>query len=145
MLFGLSKSQTHRVLKAELKRLESEHLETCVNIENWEKSDIPATWPNHIGIIDCTEVIIYAWHRNAFSKKKACYTLKYQVVVNIKTGKALQIYGPFKGSVHDSTVFKKSGVGHWLLQRGVRLLGDKAYVGCPGITATKKKTSGNEN
>lgn len=142
MLFGISKSQTHRVIKEELKKLVSEHLSTLVNINNWVPGDIPPTWPNHIGVVDCTELIIHAWHRNAFSKKKARHTLKYQVVININTGKPLQIFGPFKGSVHDSKVFHKSGLSQWLLDNNVKILGDKAYVGCAGVTAPHKRVDG---
>jgi hypothetical protein len=40
---------------------------------------------SHIGIIDCTEIRINNWQKNCFSKKKACQTLKYQVVFNINT------------------------------------------------------------
>jgi hypothetical protein len=98
----------------------------------------------HIGIIDCTEVYIHNWQRNCFSKKKGKQTIKYQVVINIRTHHVLHIFGPFKGSCHDSVLFHESYVPRWLRNNRIWLLGDKAYVGCENITAPVKKGRGHQ-
>jgi hypothetical protein len=56
----------------------------------------------------------------------------------------LNIYGPFKGSVHDSRLFYRSSVPSWLAENEIFLLGDKVYNGFYEITSPKKRKSKNQ-
>jgi hypothetical protein len=63
------------------------------------------------------------------------------VVVYHSTGKPLHIYGPFKESVHDAKVYKKSKIAEYLLNYNLKLIGDKAYIGSSNMIAPIKKNN----
>lgn len=119
--------------------------EEWISLDNWECNDAPSAWPTHIGIVDGTELIINNWQKNCFSKKKGHQTLKYQVVINIETRQVLNVFGPFKGSRHDSVVFHDSTIPEWLEDNQIHLLGDKGYQGCNRITTPTKKKEDKED
>jgi hypothetical protein len=75
-----------------------------INVDDWSENKISTKYKRVIGIVNYTEIPINTWQTNAFSKKKGCATLKYQVVIHHATGKPLSVYGPFKGSVHDGKI-----------------------------------------
>jgi hypothetical protein len=141
VIAGMSKSGVWKLVHTELEKLVAWNHQKYISIDNWKEDDIFTEWPKVIGIIDCTELSINAWHRNAFSVKKAHHTIKYQVVINISNGKLLHIYGPFKGSRHDAKVYTNSGLALWLLNHNLQILGDKAYVGSSGVIASIKKSN----
>src|SRR5262249_35818850 len=95
-------------------------------------------WPNCIGIVDTTEIIIQAWQQQSFSGKKKNFTLKYQVIINF-SGKVLNIYGPSFGSLHDVPIWHNSNIGLWLIDNNKFVLGDKGYIGCGGVIYPEKK------
>jgi hypothetical protein len=129
VIAGMSMSGVRKLVHIELQKLIAWNHQKYISIDNWKKNDILEEWPKTIEIIDCTELDINAWYRNAFSVKKAHHTVKYQVVINISTGKLLHIYGPYKGSRNDAKVYIESGLAMWLLNHNLRVLDDKAYVG----------------
>jgi hypothetical protein len=57
------------------------------------------------------------------------HTLKYQVIVCLKTGLALHICGPFLGKINDATMWKESGVAEYLTRHDLWVIGDKGYQG----------------
>jgi hypothetical protein len=101
----------------------------------------PINFINCYGIIDSTEVQIYAWKNQAFSGKKHMHTLKYQAVVGISSGKLLNLAGPFCGFVHDSSIFQNTLISNWLTEKNGFLLGDK---GCNNIITSFKKKRGQQ-
>ena len=107
-MFHLSKSQTHRILQNELTAT-ANRLHDYISINNIENESHPA-WPNTIGIIDATEIEIQCWIPQSFSGKAMKYTLKYQVTIGIFSHRTLNIYGPFMGSIHDSTIYNQSNL-----------------------------------
>jgi hypothetical protein len=142
VISGLSRATVHDLVQDELHKLwNMRNIFFDVNT-NWSEEHIVNDFHSDlIGIVDCTELRINVWHSDAFSVKKACHTLKYQVVINISTGRPLHICGPFKGSVHDAKVYLKSGFALWLLDNNLRILGDKAYVGSSCVIAPIKKSN----
>jgi hypothetical protein len=104
----------HALLQSELKKLllKGTHF---INVDDWSENEISTKYKRVIGIVDCTEIPINTWQTNAFSKKKGCATLKYQVVIYHSTGKPLPVIGPFKESVYDAKVYEKSDMAQYLL------------------------------
>jgi hypothetical protein len=139
VIWLLSKSQIHRILTKQLDNIVNNILPSWISLDNWKRSDAPPRYPNHIGIIDCTEVYINNWQKNCFSKKKGRQTVKYQVIINADTMRVKHIYGPYKGSRHDSTLFKNSIIPNWLETNNIFLLGDKGYIGCNRVLHPIKK------
>lgn len=131
-----------RGVHLELEKLVNFHRD-WISADDWDDGDLLRRWPGApvVGIVDCTEVHINAWHADSFSVKKAHHTIKYQVIINVSTMKVMNIYGPFRGSVHDSVVYKKSDFALWLFDNDLRILGDKAYTGCSGVISPVKKNN----
>lgn len=91
-------------------------------------------------VVDATEVQITRSSNRNYSGKKKQFTLKYQILVGISTGKIHHIYGPVKGRMHDSKLFNQSKVGDWLLSNGEFCIGDLGYIGCSGVICPHKRT-----
>jgi hypothetical protein len=142
VVFQLPKSTIHRILLEQLEEIFINFQSLYISLDNWDQTAALDRWPGHIGIIDCIAVTINNWQKNCFSKKKGQQTLKYQVVINANTSQVLHIFGPHKGSRHDSILFHDSMVPLWLSNNQILLLGDKAYIGCDRITSPIKKTKG---
>jgi hypothetical protein len=127
VIAGMSVGGVHLLLQRELEKLNASN-EHFIDIDDWSDDQLSTTYHRVVGIVDCTKISINTWHSNAFSKKKGGPTLNYQVVTHHSTGKPLHIYGPFKGSIHDAKVYKKSNIAKYLLNHNLKLIGDKAYV-----------------
>lgn len=142
VIAGMSPAGVHKLVHNELESLVENH-QDWISVDTWAPVDLLRQWPGApvVGVVDCTEVHINAWHADTFSVKKAHHTIKYQVIINVSTMRVMNIYGPFKGSVHDSIVYKKSSFAHWLFDNNLRILGDKAYIGCSGVIAPVKKNN----
>jgi hypothetical protein len=130
----------HALLQSKLEKLllRGTHF---INVDDWSENEISTKYKCVIGIVNCTKIPINTWQTNAFSKKKGCATLKYQVVIHHATGKPLSVYGSFKGSVHDAKICEKSDIAQYLLNYNLKLIGDKAYVGSCNVLAPIKKNN----
>jgi hypothetical protein len=109
----MSMGGVHLLLRKEHEKLNLSN-EYFIDIDDWSDDQLSTKYLRVIGIVDCTEITINTWQSNAFIKKKGESTLKYQVVTYHSTGKPLHIYGPFKGSIHDAKVYKKSDITKYL-------------------------------
>ncbi len=97
---------------------------------------------SRLGVVDGTEIIINKWIGPSYSGKAHDYTIKYQVVVGLPDYRPVDIVGPYFGSVSDATVWKESDISRYLEENGLKVLGDKGYVGCPAVYAMRKKRRG---
>jgi len=84
-------------------------------------------------VLDVTECEIerptqYEIQQQYYSGKSHCHSIKYEIGVNLKTGRFVWIAGGIPGSVHDLVIAKNSGILTALLP-GEKILADKAYVG----------------
>lgn len=138
--FNLSKSQISRILEAETEKLSS----TISDYVYLRDIDVLDNFflPNCVGVVDSTEVEINCWVGDSFSGKKGAHTLKYQVVCCLTTRKPIQISGPYFGKESDATVWKKSGLGEYLENDDLWVLGDKGYQGCLRVKHCLKKKRG---
>ena len=97
---------------------------------------------NCVGVVDSTELQIWTWVGDAYSGKKKQFTLKYQVVVCLITGKAIQINGPYFGKMSDATVWRESRMAEYLERDDLWVLGDRGYVGCRRVLFCLKRKRG---
>lgn len=140
--FNVSTSQVSRILKEETDELYQkirEHV-NLKEIEIFEKFFLP----NCVGVVDSTEVEVNCWIGDSFSGKKHAHTLKYQVICCLITRKPIQIIGPFFGKESDASVWKKSGMGEYLENNDLWVLGDKGYQGCLRVKHCLKKKRGHD-
>jgi hypothetical protein len=92
-------------------------------------------------IIDCTECTAWTYgprdhileKDKGYSGKKKLFTIKYQVVVGVRSGAILDVFGPVFGSVHDAKIYAKSGFDDFLWNNNEYCLGDRGYQGCPAF------------
>lgn len=134
----MTKSTVSRIVHEEVERIAS-MLTDSINIDNFWLESSPKEFPLCYGIIDSTELQIQVWQEHAFSGKKMLFTLKYQAVVGIETGKLLDLFGPVVGSTHDLEVYYKSTFSTWLKSNKVQILGDKGYIGCDNVVTPYKR------
>ncbi len=66
--------------------------------------------------------------RQYYSGKKRKHTIKYEIGVQIQTGKIVWLAGGVPGSVHDITLYRACGLKCNLLP-GELILADKGYIG----------------
>lgn len=83
-----------------------------------------------VAIVDTTECEIetpslYEWE--FYSGKSKQHSLKYEVAIDVQGSKILWVNGPYKGSIHDVTIFRDKLVKE--LKVGEVVLADKGYVG----------------
>lgn len=69
-----------------------------------------------------------AIQRQYYSGKKRKHTIKYEIGVQLQTGKIVWLAGGVPGSVHDITLYQTCGLKSHLLP-GEMVLADKGYVG----------------
>jgi hypothetical protein len=140
VLYNLSKSQIGNILREEADLLSSR---VC-DFVNMKDIDILDHFflPNCVGVVDSTEIEINCWIGDSFSGKKGVHTLKYQVVCCLITGKPIHIYGPCLGKVNDASIWKDSGLGEYLEENDLWVLGDKGYQGCLRVKNCLKKSRG---
>ena len=115
-----------------------------VNLKNLDSLD-NFFLPNCVGVVDSTELEVNCWVGDSYCGKKGAHTLKYQVVTCINTRKPVQISGPFFGKESDVSVWKKSGMGEYLEENDLWVLGDKGYQGCARVKHCLKKKRGQDN
>jgi hypothetical protein len=70
----------------------------------------------------------YNLQRQYYSGKSKKHCIKYEVGIQIQTGKLVWLAGGTPGSVHDLTISRASGLSSHLLH-GEFVLADKAYIG----------------
>ncbi len=141
--FNLSKTQVGDIVQNETRNLACRIKEfvTLRNLEILEDFFLP----NCVGVVDSTEIEINCWIGDAFSGKKGAHTLKYQAVTCLSTGKPIQISGPYFGKESDASVWKKSGLGEYLEEDDLWVLGDKGYQGCLRVKHCLKKKKGQKS
>lgn len=142
VLFNLSKSRISQILIAQTDKL-SAQIRDFVNFKELQIFE-PFFLNNCVGVVDSTELQINTWVGDSYSGKKGCHTLKYQVVSCLTTGKPVQICGPYFGKESDATIWKKSGLGEYLEDDDLWVLGDKGYQGCLRVKHCLKKKQGQD-
>jgi hypothetical protein len=60
---------------------------------------------------------------------RSYYTLKYQIIVCLETGRPIHLCGPFMGKLNDNTMWSDSGVANYLRKLNIWVIGDKGYQG----------------
>ncbi len=83
--------------------------------------------------LDVTECLIHRPSDNIiqrlyYSGKTRKHTIKYEIGIQLQTGKIIWLSGGTPGSVHDLTIVRNSGLISNLLP-GEMVLADKAYIG----------------
>lgn len=139
-LFGLKHERVRKIVKRQVQILAST-IRDYVNLNDLDTPD-DAFFQGCVGAVDCTELPIWTWVGDAYSGKKKCFSLKYQVIVCLVTKRALQISGPFFGKAADITVWRLSGMAEFLESEDFWVLGDKGYVGGQRVKHCLKKRRG---
>jgi IS5 family transposase len=140
VLFGLERSHARKIVKRQVQLLAAkigDYVDTRMieSLDGFFLRDC-------VGVVDSTEVPINTWVGDSYSGKKKAFTLKYQVVISLHTKMPVQISGPYFGKVADSKVWEKSGMGQFLQEEGLWVLGDKGYQGCARVKHCLKKRKG---
>lgn len=99
-------------------------------------------------ILDGTECLIERpidnlIQRQYYSGKKRKHTIKYEVGVQLQSGKIVWLAGGVPGSVHDFTLYQICGLRQYLLP-GEMILADKGYIGDTQIIHPFKPTISDE-
>ena len=152
--FGMKNDRARKIVKSQIEILANKVSE-YVNVQNVDSPDdfflkncvgITLIAKNLLlictGAVDTTELPIWAWVGDAYSGKKKCFTMKYQVVVCLITKKPIQISGPFFGKVSDSEIWRLSGMANFLEEDDLWVIGDKGYVGCRRVKHCLKRKKG---
>jgi hypothetical protein len=66
--------------------------------------------------------------KHYYSGKKRKHTIKYEIGVQLQSGKIVWLAGGVPGSVHDITLYRSCGLRSYLLP-GEMILADKGYIG----------------
>jgi hypothetical protein len=77
---------------------------------------------------------LYEWEY--YSPKMKTHTLKYELAISMKDHKIVWINGPYKGSVHDSTIVREKFLA--ILEDNETALTDKGYIGVPQMACPFK-------
>jgi hypothetical protein len=142
VLFNLKKTQISSIIQAETEKMYTQ-IRKFVNLDELQIFD-PFFLNNCVGVVDSTELQINTWVGDSYSGKKGHHTLKYQVICCLTTGKPVQICGPYFGKESDATIWKKSGMGEYLQEDDLWVLGDKGYQGCLHVKHCLKKKPGQD-
>jgi len=141
ILFDIEKSRYDQIINMEIKDFVETHASNYFRIHTREEQNNLPEFPHTFMIVDSTEILIEAFHKQSFSGKKYNFTIKYQLLVGSLTGEIFHVHGPELGSVHDATIWRNSGVSDFLRNENETVLGDKGYCGCSGVIhPIKKKT-----
>lgn len=140
VLFGLRKTQAKDITTKGVRAV-AMRIQEFVNLDGIDSLD-DFFLKNCVGAVDTTELQIWTWVGDSYSGKKKQFTLKYQVVVSLITGKAIQISGPYFGKASDAYVWNHSGMADYLEQEGIWVLGDRGYQGCRRVYNCLKRRKG---
>jgi hypothetical protein len=138
VLFGLSKSQYQRILMDTMDYVVRNYKTTISPTVN-RRNQRSQHFPNCHLIVDATELQIRVNTQTSYSGKAKMYSVKYQILVELETGKICHVFGPSLGSCHDITMYSNSGVGDWLREVGEYCLGDSGYQGAHRVIVPKKR------
>lgn len=71
--------------------------------------------------------------KKACSKKFNKYALKYEIAIALWEPKVVSVRGPYKGAVHDNTIFQEEGGVCSRMRPGKRGMADLGYQGNPNL------------
>jgi len=101
------------------------HMATVTNITILDCSEFPIERPQGVGTNQ--DGSTFDMQKEYYSGKKKKHILKYQFAVT-NNGLIIDVFGPFKGKVHDFTICQESNILNFF-QGQTNFFGDMAYIG----------------
>ena len=136
-------TQTKRIFKACKDYVTGKHLWGMIaNIASllphriyWDESLGDPDKSVFVASVDCTDCAIWEkrhhHHTNMdtslYTKKKQSAGLKYEIVLSITSAKCMSVGGPYKPSIGDLDVFRKSTKTKMLAMPGKKIIADSGY------------------
>lgn len=93
VLFGISESQYNKIIHDTMSSICNKY-QYLISPTDSRFNEFSKFFPNTHLIVDATELEIYSSISSTISGKKKMFAIKYQILVELNSGKICNIYGP---------------------------------------------------